>query len=126
MTTTTISRERKSNRAGTVWITQAISGLLLIVILATHMIAHHFVVEGGLRDYQQVLDYVSNPFVFVLEVVFLIVATAHALLGVRAVLLDIGPSESAKRTLNWVLAIIGAITLVYGIWLAIALQQLAA
>ena len=25
------------------------------------MIAHHFIVEGGLRDYQQALDYVSNP-----------------------------------------------------------------
>lgn len=124
MTTASITRERSANRAGTVWITQAISGLLLIVILATHMIAHHFIVEGGLRDYQQVVDYVSSPFVFVLEVVFLIVATAHALLGVCAVILDIGLGESAKRALNWILAVIGGLTLIYGIWLAVALQQL--
>lgn len=124
MTTATVSRERRANSAATLWITQAISGLLLIIILALHMIAHHFVVEGGLRDYQQVLDYVSNPFVFALEVVFVIVATSHALLGVRAVILDLGLSESAKRVLNWVLAVVGGITLVYGIWLAISLQQL--
>ena len=125
MSTTTISRERSKNSAGAIWITQAISGLLLIVILATHMIAHHFVVEEGLRDFQQVLDYISNPFIFALEVIFLVVATSHALLGVRAVILDIGLSEGAKRTLNWILAIVGGITLIYGLWLAISLQQLA-
>ena len=124
MTTATVTRERKANRAASVWMTQAISGLLLIVILAIHMIAHHCVVEGGLRDYEQVLAYVQNPLVFALELVFIVVATVHALLGVRAVILDIGLSEGAKRTLNWALAIIGAITLVYGIWLAISLQQL--
>lgn len=124
MTTATVTRERKANKAASVWMTQAISGLLLIVILAIHMIAHHFVVEGGLRDYEQVLAYVQNPLVFALELVFIVVATVHALLGVRAVILDIGLSEGAKRTLNWALAIIGAITLVYGIWLAISLQQL--
>jgi succinate dehydrogenase / fumarate reductase membrane anchor subunit len=124
MTTATVTREKKANRAATVWITQAITGLLLIVILTLHMISHHFVVEGGLRDYQQVLAYVQNPLVFILELVFIVIATAHALLGVRAVILDIGLSEGAKRTLNWVLAIIGVITLVYGIWLAIALQQI--
>jgi succinate dehydrogenase / fumarate reductase, membrane anchor subunit len=124
MTTATVTRERKANRAASVWMTQAISGLLLIVILTIHMIAHHFVVEGGLRDYEQVLAYVQNPLVFALELVFIVVATVHALLGVRAVILDIGLSEGAKRTLNWTLTIIGAITLVYGIWLAISLQQL--
>jgi succinate dehydrogenase hydrophobic anchor subunit len=125
MSITAISRERSKNSAGSIWITQAISGLLLIVILATHMIAHHFIVEGGLRDYEQVLDYVSNPLIFALEVIFLFVATTHALLGVRAVILDIGLSEGAKRTLNWILAIIGGITLIYGLWLAISLNQLA-
>jgi succinate dehydrogenase / fumarate reductase membrane anchor subunit len=124
MTSATVTREKKASRAATLWITQAITGLLLIVILTLHMISHHFVVEGGLRDYQQVLVYVQNPLVFVLELVFIVIATAHALLGVRAVILDIGLSDGAKRTLNWILAIVGAITLVYGIWLAVALQQL--
>jgi succinate dehydrogenase / fumarate reductase membrane anchor subunit len=124
MTSATITREKKISRAATLWITQVVSGLLLIVILALHMISHHFVVEGGLRDYQQVLAYVQNPLVFVLELVFIVIATAHALIGVRAIILDIGLSEGAKRTLNWILAVIGVITLIYGAWLAIALQQL--
>ena len=124
MTTATIPREHEPNRAGAIWISQAISGLLLIVILATHMIAHHFIVEGGLRNYQQVLAYISNPLVFVLEVVFLFVATVHALLGVRAVILDLGLGTSAQRTADWILTILGGATLIYGTWLAVSLQQL--
>jgi succinate dehydrogenase cytochrome b556 subunit len=123
--TTAINREQPANRAASAWITQALSGLLLIVILATHMIAHHFIVEGGLRNYQQVLEYVANPFVFALEIVFVIVATIHALLGVRAVLFDFGLGSSTKRATNWILAVVGVLTIAYGFWLAIALQQAA-
>jgi succinate dehydrogenase membrane anchor subunit len=122
---TTMTRERPANRAAAAWITQAFSGLLLIVILATHMIAHHFIVEGGLRDYQQVLAYVSNPFVFILEVVFVIVATVHALLGVRAILIDLGWATGTRKTTDWILIVIGVATIAYGLWLAVALQQAA-
>ena len=52
--------------AGAWWIVQAITGLLLILLLGLHMIAHHFVVEGGLRNFEEVIDYVSNPVIFVL------------------------------------------------------------
>ncbi|MGD8586423.1 MAG: hypothetical protein PVJ75_13820, partial [Chloroflexota bacterium] len=79
------------NSATTVWIIQAISGLLLILLLGLHMIAHHFIVDGGLRTYQDVLDYISNPVIFILEVLFLIVVTPHAMLGLQGIVLDLGP-----------------------------------
>lgn len=113
------------DRSGSVWLFQAFSGLLLVIILGTHMIAHHFIVEGGLRDYQQVMDYVSNPLVFVIEMVFVVVAVSHALLGVRAILIDMRPSPGALRTINWVLAVFGAAVIIYGFYLGIALQRLA-
>lgn len=114
------------DRSGTLWLVQAFTGLLLVFILGMHMIAHHFIVEGGLRNYQQVLDYVANPIVFIIEVLFVIVATVHALLGVRAIVLDMRPSAGALRTVNWILTIVGALTIAYGLWLAVALQQAAA
>lgn len=107
----------------TVWIIQAVTGLLLIVLLGLHMIAHHFIVEGGLRTYQDVLDYISNPVIFVLEILFLIVVTPHAMLGLQGIVLDLGPSESAQRTIVWVFRILTVVILGYGIWLAIALQN---
>lgn len=115
----------RRDRSGSLWLAQAFSGLLLVVLLGTHMIAHHFIVEGGLRDYQQVLDYVNNPVVFTIEVLFVIFGVIHALLGVRAIITDLRPSAGALRTTNWILGGIGAIAIGYGIYLAIALQQLA-
>ena len=113
------------DRSGSLWLIQALSGLLLVVILGLHMIAHHFIVEGGLRNYQQVLDYVSNPLVFVIEVLFVILGTVHALLGVKAIVTDIRPSAGTMRAVNWVLGLVGVVAIVYGIYLAIALQQAA-
>ncbi len=114
------------DRSGSLWVFQAFSGLFLVFILGLHMIAHHFIVDGGLRDYEQVLDYVANPAIFITEILFVILATIHALLGTRAIILDLRPSLGATRTLNWILGILGAVTITYGIWLAFALQGLAA
>ena len=115
----------RRDRSGSLWLIQAFSGLLLVFILGAHMIAHHFIVEGGLRDYQQVLDYVANPFVFIIEVVFVIIATVHALLGVRAIVLDLRPSAATVRVVSWVLVAVGAVAIGYGLWLALALQRAA-
>jgi succinate dehydrogenase hydrophobic anchor subunit len=112
------------DRSGSLWLIQAFSGLFLVFILGLHMVAHHFIVEGGLRDYQQVLDYVANPTIFVIEIIFVILAAVHAVLGMRAIILDLRPSLAAARALNWGLGILAAVTIIYGIWLAIALQRL--
>ncbi len=115
------SSGRANGRAGAVWLVQAFSGLLLVALLFLHMIAHHFVVEGGLRNYQQVVEYVSNPAIFVTTIVFLIVATVHALLGLRAIIIDLGPAPRTLRVVNWAFAIFGAAAIVYGIWLELVI-----
>lgn len=114
--------ERRGTRGGWVWLIQALSGLLLVLLLALHMVANHFVVEGGLRTYADVVAYLSNPIIFVWEIVFLIVVTLHAALGVRAVLLDLGPSVQAERIINRVLAVLGVVAVAYGIWLTLLIQ----
>ena len=62
----------------------ALTGAALLPLLALHIIANHFVAEGGLRDYADVVSYLSHPVILGLETLFLVVVTAHALLGVRA------------------------------------------
>lgn len=115
----------RRDRSGSLWLIQAFSGLILVILLGTHMIAHHYIVEGGLRDYQQVLDYVSNPVVFTIEVLFVIFGVVHGLLGIRSIVTDMRPSARKLRVVNWILTLIGAITITYGIYLAVALQRLA-
>jgi len=116
-------RAGQKSLAGAIWLIQAISGVLLVLLLGLHMVAHHFVAAGGLRNYQEVLAYVSNPVIFIIEVIFLLVVTPHALLGVRAVVMDLGLSQSTLKTIDRVLIVLGVLAIGYGIWLAVALQQ---
>lgn len=112
-------------RATLGWIGQAVSGVLLVGLLGLHMIAHHYVVEGGLRDYAQVLNYVRSPLILAVEIVFLLVVVYHALLGVRAILLDLGLNAAQQTWLNRGLIVVGVVTLVYGIGLALTLFGMA-
>ena len=98
------------------WLWQAATGALLVILLVVHMIGNHFVAEGGLRNYTEVVAYISNPFVFVLETVFLAVVVAHALMGVRAIVLDLGISAAADRRLKRVLALLGPAMVLYATW----------
>ena len=110
-----LTRERASSWS---WILQAFTGVMLVIVLGVHMVVQHFVVAGGLRDYRQVVEYISNPFVFLLEVSFLIIVTWHALLGVRAILLDLGLKPSTERKWTAALTVVGVVTVAYGIWLS--------
>jgi succinate dehydrogenase hydrophobic anchor subunit len=120
----TAEKAARKDSAGAYWLVQVITGLLLILLLGLHMIAHHFVVEGGLRNFEEVIDYISNPIIFVLEVLFLIVVTPHAMLGLQSIVMDLGPGESAERTITWVFRILTIVIIAYGVWLAISLQNL--
>jgi len=46
--------------------------------------------------------------------------TTHALLGVRAILLDLGLGPRADHVLRWALALVGAATVGYGLDLTLA------
>ena len=107
------------SRAALVWLVQAASGIILILLLILHLVANHFVVPGGLQNFQDVVNYLSNPLVFVLEAAFLMVVVVHALLGVRAILLDRGMTPAAIARLDTRLWIAGILAVVYGVLVSI-------
>jgi succinate dehydrogenase / fumarate reductase, membrane anchor subunit len=103
-------------KATSSWLWQMITGAALVLLLGLHIIAQHFIAKGGLRDYAAVLAYLRSPVFLVLEVLFLIVVTTHALLGVRAILLDFGISARAEKVLSRALAGVAVLTVGYGLW----------
>ncbi len=107
--------EERETIPGVSWAWQAITGVLLLVLLTLHMIANHFVVQGGLRDYQQVIDYITNPIILPLETLFLVVVSWHGLLGLRAVIFDFGLSARAERVVTRVFLAIWVVTVIYGV-----------
>ena len=102
-----------------VWRGLAGTGMALLVLVTVHMVANHFVVKsvGGLRTYHQVLEYVGNPLIFTIECFFLLVVTAHALLGLRGVLFDLGFGPRARRRIDAGLWLLGVATVAYGFFL---------
>jgi succinate dehydrogenase / fumarate reductase membrane anchor subunit len=104
-----------TKRSGLGWLGQAISGIALLALLGLHWIAQHYLVAGGLRNYSEMVAYLGHPLVLALELAFLVVVTYHALMGVRAILLDIGPGTRFARLLDIGLVLVGIATVLYGI-----------
>ena len=102
-----------------VWNVTVFTGIGLFVLLAVHMVAHHFVVQstGGLRTYDQVLDYLANPVIFVVECLLLGCITIHAMLGLRSVLFDLTTGARARARISRGLVALGALTIGYGLFL---------
>ena len=99
------------------WVSTALTGMALLVLVTVHMVAHHFVVQevGGLRTYDQVLAYVSNPLILAIEATFLVVVTWHAMLGLRAVMLDLALPARLERLVRPGLTMLGVLTVIYGL-----------
>jgi succinate dehydrogenase hydrophobic anchor subunit len=112
-------RQVPGGKSARVWRWTVITGAALLALVTIHMVAHHFVVDsvGGLRSYEQVLDYIATPIIFTLECFFLLIVTAHALLGLRSVLYDMGFGMKARRWIDIGLWTLGVLTVAYGFFL---------
>ncbi|RIK33239.1 MAG: hypothetical protein DCC52_03705 [Chloroflexi bacterium] len=97
--------------------------MALLLLLGVHFVAHHFIAAGGLRDFNQVMAYLSNPIIIALELGFLVSVTIHALLGVRSILFDLGLDARWEKNVTWALTALGALTLAYGVWLLYTILQ---
>ncbi len=105
------------------WFWQSVTGVALLLLLGVHFVAHHFIAAGGLRDFNQVMAYLSNPLIIALELGFLVSVTIHALLGVRSILFDLGLDARWEKNVTWALTALGALTLAYGVWLLYTILQ---
>lgn len=116
MATTTANKERSI-----LWMLKQLSGVMVFVLIIVHLIVNHFVAPGGLLSYQDVVNYFANPAIAVMEITFLIVVTAHSLMGVRSVVLDFNPPDKAIAILDKVFIIVGIAAVIYGIVLTLVI-----
>lgn len=114
-----ISSNPKPQEGVWLWLLKIIAGLFIVVIMGIHFWVNHLVAPGGLLSYADVLAYYQNPIIPIMEIVFLVFVVAHALLGLRSILLDLNPSQTVLRWINAGFLVLGVAAVAYGTWLAL-------
>ena len=114
------TRRRTDSRAGRLWLGQAVTGGLLLVFLAVHLVAQHLLAPEGLRDHAAVLDYLRQPVALAAEIGLLASVIAHACLGMRSSLVDVLGTSGLRRA-SGVIAAVGIAAFAYGVWLTVAI-----
>lgn len=117
-----VSAPRKGETSG-LWLIKMLTGPIIIVIIFVHMIVNHLLPESGLMTYNDVVNYFRNPWIVAMEIVLLTTVVTHSLLGVRSIILDLNPSQSLLKGLNWLFGIVGIGAVGYGVWLALTIAS---
>jgi succinate dehydrogenase hydrophobic anchor subunit len=99
------------------WVAQLGLGLLLLLLLGVHLVVNHLAAPQGLLTYADIVRYYHVPGIAAMEGVLLVVVTAHCLLGVHSILLDLHPSAGLRRVAMWLLVFVGLAAVGYGLWL---------
>jgi len=107
------------------WLIKIITGPLLLVVLALHLIVNHYLgsTSSGLMTYDDVIAYFQNPLIPAIEILFVVVVVTHSLIGLRGILLDMNPSRRVLSIITWLLALLGATSIAYGVWLALVIAS---
>lgn len=111
----------KNGEGAWLWLIKIFGGVLIVVILIIHLIVNHFIAEGGLLTYADVVRYYSNPIIPIMEISFLILVVSHSLIGLRSIILDLNPSRSLLTAVNLVFTVVGVVSIGYGIWLVMTI-----
>lgn len=107
----------KKGEGAWLWLLKIVSGLLVVALLMVHLVVNHLVGVEGLLTFDEIVAYLSNPWIAFMESTFLVLVVVHALVGTRSILLDLNPSPLALRFINWLFSIVGVVSIAYGIWL---------
>jgi succinate dehydrogenase / fumarate reductase, membrane anchor subunit len=110
----------KSGEGIWLWLTKIITGGLILFILFIHLIVNHLAADG-LLSWADVVNYYAIPIIPLMEAAFLIFVVSHSLIGLRSIILDLKPSRSVLKVIDWLFIVGGTVAVVYGIWLIFAI-----
>ncbi len=101
------------------WLVKIVTGPLLVLIFILHLIVNHYTgsLSSGLMTYQDIIRYYQNPIIPTIEILFVATVVTHSLIGLRGIILDMNPSRSLLKIVNWVMILLGVSSVAYGIWL---------
>ena len=108
-----------------IWLVKMVTGPLLILVFILHLTVNHYIgsLPSGLMTYQDIVHYYQNPIIPAIEILFLITVVTHSLIGLRGIILDMNPSRQILTLVTWLFSLFGVFSVLYGIWLALAIAS---
>ena len=98
------------------WVLHRITGLLLVLGLAAHIIILHLAEPGEGILFDRVADRLASAPFLALDVVLLATGLFHGLNGLRVVAGDMGAGPRALRPISFGLLALGTAGFVYGMY----------
>jgi len=99
------------------WALQRLTAVLVGVFLGVHIWVLHFGRStSGPVSFDSVRQRLSGPGYQVLDMLLLATVIYHALNGIRAILLDFGVGVRSQGKMTAVLAVIGVVGFIYGVF----------
>jgi len=117
------------------WILQRITGVVLVVLMAIHIIVNHFgnldkvgktingVNHTDLIMFNDVAYRLGMAFWWVIDVALLAFVLFHGFNGIRNIALDMGLTDRAEKAVTAVLTVVGVIGFGFGIAALIAFRK---
>jgi succinate dehydrogenase hydrophobic anchor subunit len=118
-----MNADLKAKETAWLWLLKVASGVLVVVLLFVHLVVNHLVAENGLMSYADVVRYLSNPWIALMESCFLVIVVTHSLVGVRSIILDLDPSILLQKVIDIAMSLLGAGSIIYGIWLILVIAN---
>nr|CAA68980.1 SDH subunit D-homologue; membrane anchor [Natronomonas pharaonis] len=109
---------------GTRWLLQRITAVFLVAVLAYHFMLLHFVNHAAEITFAGTQARMSEVGYFITMVLFLIAGAFHGVNGVYNALVNQGLEGTQKTVVKWLLIVAGALLIVQGIRVAIAMTGL--
>ena len=105
-----------ADRSSIYWLFQAVTGIMTLVLGAIHLLRNHLSGSlSGLLTRKEVLTLIRRPGVALLEAIFMVAISYHAVYGVRGILMDLGMLRGKEKVANKVFAAIAVIMIAYGL-----------
>ena len=102
------------------WLLKIFSGALVLVLLIIHFLVNHFLAPEGLLSHAEVVQYYQNPIIPIMEGLFLLFVLTHSLTGMRGIIMDLNPKQSAMKWVDILFVALGLFAFLYGVYVLAA------
>ena len=111
----------KSGENSWLWLLKLVTGPFILIVIIIHFVVNHAISASGLLQYSDIVAYYQVWIVPIMEILFLALVVSHSLLGLRSIVLDLHPSRTLLRAINWAFLLFGIVSFVYGTWLILTI-----